>query len=123
MFAPHLPNGLARAAIRFKPSSFVGTFVALLMAAAIVSACGILLETGTRASVPAERYAKAPVLVAADQQAHLVEAVARTHTTRRPRSPAPHGCPKPWYGRPPRSRARQPRSGTSPFPYTWTARH
>ncbi|MFE7709714.1 ABC transporter permease [Streptomyces sp. NPDC057486] len=71
MFAPHLPNGLARAAIRFKPSSFVGTFVALLMAAAIVSACGILLETGIRASVPAERYAKAPVLVAADQQAHL----------------------------------------------------
>ncbi|MEV7236487.1 FtsX-like permease family protein [Streptomyces sp. NPDC051020] len=71
MFAPHLPNGLARAAVRFKPSSFVGTFVALLMSAAIVSACGILLETGVRASVPAERYAKAPVLVAADQQAHL----------------------------------------------------
>ncbi|MFV5992622.1 FtsX-like permease family protein [Streptomyces sp. NPDC056231] len=71
MFAPHLPNGLARAAVRFKPSSFVGTFVALLMSAAIVSACGVLLETGVRASVPAERYAKAPVLVAADQQAHL----------------------------------------------------
>ncbi|MEW2491198.1 FtsX-like permease family protein [Streptomyces sp. NPDC048411] len=71
MFTPHLPNGLARAAVRFKPSSFVGTFVALLMAAAIVSACGILLEAGIRASVPAERYAKAPVLVAADQQVHL----------------------------------------------------
>ncbi|MGW2176569.1 ABC transporter permease [Streptomyces sp. NPDC001732] len=66
-----VPNGLARAAVRFKPSSFVGTFVALLLAAAIVSACGILLETGLRASVPAERYAKAPVVVAADQQIHL----------------------------------------------------
>ncbi|WP_371652721.1 MULTISPECIES: ABC transporter permease [unclassified Streptomyces] len=64
------PNGLARAAIRFKPSAFVGTFIALFMAAMIVSACGILLETGVRAAVPAERYAGAPVVVAADQQAH-----------------------------------------------------
>ncbi|MFJ1611970.1 FtsX-like permease family protein [Streptomyces sp. NPDC088251] len=70
MFTPHVPNGLARAAVRFKPASFVGTFVALLLAAAIVSACGILLETGLRASVPAERYAKAPVVVAADQRVH-----------------------------------------------------
>ncbi|MGW3496013.1 ABC transporter permease [Streptomyces sp. NPDC001020] len=69
MFAP---NGLARAAVRFKPASFVGTFVALMMAALIVSACGILLETGARASVPAERYAKAPVVAAADQYARLV---------------------------------------------------
>ncbi|MFI0966441.1 ABC transporter permease [Streptomyces sp. NPDC021080] len=66
------PNGLARAAVRFRPASFAGTFVALMMAALIVSACGILLETGVRASVPAERYAKAPVVVAADQYAHLV---------------------------------------------------
>ncbi|MGW5097250.1 ABC transporter permease [Streptomyces nodosus] len=66
------PNGLARAAVRFKPAAFAGTFVALMMAALIVSACGILLETGLRASVPAERYATAPVVVAADQYARLV---------------------------------------------------
>ncbi|WLQ46987.1 FtsX-like permease family protein [Streptomyces poriferorum] len=66
------PNGLARAAVRFKPASFAGTFVALMMAALIVSACGILLETGARASVPAQRYARAPVVVAADQYARLV---------------------------------------------------
>jgi putative ABC transport system permease protein len=64
------PNGLARASLRFKPAAFVGTFVALLMSAFIVSACGILLETGLRASVPPERYAAAPVVVAADQSAH-----------------------------------------------------
>lgn len=64
-------NGLARAAIRFRPSGFAGTFVALMMAALIVSACGILLETGVRATVPPERYAGAPVVVAADQRAHL----------------------------------------------------
>lgn len=67
-----VPNGLARAAVRFKPASFAGTFVALMMAALIVSACGILLETGLRASVPPERYAKAPVVAAADQYAHFV---------------------------------------------------
>ncbi|MFI0240058.1 FtsX-like permease family protein [Streptomyces sp. NPDC016845] len=66
------PNGLARAAVRFKPAAFVGTFVALMMSALIVSACGILLETGLRASVPADRYAGAPVVVAADQRAHYV---------------------------------------------------
>ncbi|NEB75536.1 FtsX-like permease family protein [Streptomyces sp. SID14478] len=66
------PNGLARAAVRFKPAAFVGTFVALMMSALIVSACGILLETGLRASVPPQRYAGAPVLVSADQSAHHV---------------------------------------------------
>ncbi|MEU9876167.1 FtsX-like permease family protein [Streptomyces phaeochromogenes] len=66
------PNGLARAAVRFKPASFAGTFVALMMSALIVAACGILLETGARASVPAERYARAPVVVAADQSVRLV---------------------------------------------------
>ncbi|SNY53617.1 FtsX-like permease family protein [Paractinoplanes atraurantiacus] len=66
------PNGLARAAIRFKPASFAGTFFALLMSALIVSACGILLETGLRASVPPARYANAPVVVAADQYEYIV---------------------------------------------------
>lgn len=66
-----IPNGLARAAVRFKPAAFVGTFVALAMAALIVSACGILLETGVRASVPPERYAGAPVVATADQKAHF----------------------------------------------------
>ncbi|WP_328774291.1 ABC transporter permease [Streptomyces sp. NBC_00286] len=67
-----VPNGLARAAVRFKPAAFVGTFVALAMAALIVSACGILLETGLRASVPPVRYQDAPVVAAADQRAHRV---------------------------------------------------
>ncbi|MCG0067806.1 MULTISPECIES: ABC transporter permease [Streptomyces] len=67
-----VPSGLARAAVRSRPASFAGTFVALMMAALIVSACGILLETGVRASVPPERYAKAPVVAAADQYARLV---------------------------------------------------
>ncbi|GAA3978398.1 ABC transporter permease [Streptomyces marokkonensis] len=66
------PNGLAREAVRFKPASFAGTFLALLMAALIVSACGILLETSLRASVPPQRYAQAPVVAAADQYEYVV---------------------------------------------------
>lgn len=66
------PNGLARAAVRFKPASFAGTFVALMMSALIVTACGILLETSMRASVPPERYANAPVIAAADQYVRVV---------------------------------------------------
>ncbi|MFH9269246.1 FtsX-like permease family protein [Streptomyces sp. NPDC017546] len=66
------PNGLARAAVRFRPASFAGTFVALMMSALIVAACGILLETGLRASVPPERYAAAPVVAAADQYRYVV---------------------------------------------------
>ncbi|MER6515266.1 MULTISPECIES: ABC transporter permease [unclassified Streptomyces] len=65
------PNGLARAALRFRPAAFAGTFIALLLTVAIVSACGILLESGLRASVPPTRYAQAPVVVAADQRVHL----------------------------------------------------
>ncbi|WP_432058653.1 FtsX-like permease family protein [Streptomyces sp. bgisy022] len=66
------PNGLARAAVRFKPASFAGTFLALMMSALIVTACGVLLETGLRASVPPQRYADAPVVVAADQYVRVV---------------------------------------------------
>lgn len=65
------PNGLARAAVRFQPAAFAGTFVALAMTAMIISACGFLAETGVRASAPPERYAAAPVVVTADQQAHF----------------------------------------------------
>ncbi|GAA2337913.1 ABC transporter permease [Streptomyces cuspidosporus] len=61
-------NGLARAAVRFKPAAFVGTFIALVLAAAIVSACGILLESGLRATVPPGRYAHTPVVVTAHQR-------------------------------------------------------
>ncbi|MFE6225944.1 ABC transporter permease [Streptomyces sp. NPDC057854] len=67
---PFRTNGLARAAVRFKPSSFVGTFVALLLAAAVVSGCGLLLQTGLTASTPPGRYAGVPVVAAADQQVH-----------------------------------------------------
>lgn len=64
-------NGLARASVRFRPASFAGTFVALLFAAAVITACGSLLQTGIVAHLAPERYAGAPVVVAADQHARM----------------------------------------------------
>nr|WSX79410.1 FtsX-like permease family protein [Streptomyces sp. NBC_00899] len=64
-------NGLARASVRFRPASFVGTFVALLFAAAVVTACGTLLQTGLTAHVAPVRYAHVPVVVAPDPDARI----------------------------------------------------
>ncbi|MCO5995871.1 FtsX-like permease family protein [Actinoallomurus rhizosphaericola] len=61
---------LALATLRQRKGSAVGGFLALFCAAMIVCACGVLLETGIHGSIPAERYAGAPVVVSADQQIH-----------------------------------------------------
>ncbi|MFI2606539.1 FtsX-like permease family protein [Kitasatospora sp. NPDC018619] len=62
-----MTNGLARSSVRFRPASFVGTLVALVLGAAVVTACGVLLQTGLTARLEPVRYAAAPVVVAADQ--------------------------------------------------------
>ncbi|MEU4325924.1 ABC transporter permease [Nonomuraea dietziae] len=57
----------ALSTLRHRKAGFAGAFVALLCAAALVTACGLLLETGLRGGVAPERYAGAPVIVAGDQ--------------------------------------------------------
>jgi putative ABC transport system permease protein len=57
----------ARATIRHRKGPFVGMFVAVLAAAALVTALGVLLESGLRAGVPPQRYAGASVVVGAQQ--------------------------------------------------------
>ncbi|MFF3624056.1 FtsX-like permease family protein [Streptomyces sp. NPDC002467] len=56
--------------IRDRKAGFLGAFVALFCAAALVTACGTLLETGLRGKIGTERYAAAPVVVSADQNVH-----------------------------------------------------
>ena len=48
--------------------AFAGAFLALLLATTLVAACGILLETSVRASVPTERYAATSLVVAGSQR-------------------------------------------------------
>ncbi|MEU7467530.1 FtsX-like permease family protein [Streptomyces sp. NPDC044984] len=62
---------LALATLRSRGGAFAATFTALLLAAAVVSACGVLLESGLRSALPPERYDKAPVIVAASQSVEL----------------------------------------------------
>lgn len=64
---------LAWNTLRTRRAAFAGAFVALLCASALISACGVLLETGLRGGTPPERYAGAPLLVGADQQLHVTK--------------------------------------------------
>ncbi|MFF3665223.1 FtsX-like permease family protein [Microtetraspora malaysiensis] len=59
--------GFALQTMRSRKAGFAGAFFALLCAAALVCACGALLETGLRGQIRPERYMGAPMLVAGDQ--------------------------------------------------------
>ncbi|MEV0348755.1 FtsX-like permease family protein [Nonomuraea sp. NPDC050680] len=66
--------------LRHRKAAFAGAFVALFCAAALVCACGMLLETGLRGSVAPERYAGAPVIVSGDQFARQTVRASETKT-------------------------------------------
>ncbi|MEU7747881.1 FtsX-like permease family protein [Nonomuraea sp. NPDC049158] len=66
--------------LRHRKAAFAGAFVALFCAAALVCACGMLLETGLRGSVAPERYAGAPVIVSGDQYARQTVRESETKT-------------------------------------------
>ncbi|MGA8114581.1 MAG: ABC transporter permease, partial [Actinocatenispora sp.] len=64
---------LAWHTLRSRKGAFAAAFVTLLCAAALITACGVLVETGLRGHVAPERYAGAPIVVGADQQVHWTE--------------------------------------------------
>ncbi|MET7302469.1 FtsX-like permease family protein [Embleya sp. NPDC005575] len=61
---------LALRTLRARKGGFAGAFVALVCAAALVTACGALLETGLRGDIRIERYAGTDTVVTADQNLH-----------------------------------------------------
>jgi putative ABC transport system permease protein len=74
----------ARATIRHRKGPFVGAFVAVLAAAALVTALGVLFESGLRAGVPPQRYAGAPVVVGAQQSIPVEEDIDQPYSERVP---------------------------------------
>ncbi|MET8129291.1 FtsX-like permease family protein [Streptomyces sp. NPDC005231] len=56
--------------IRDRKGGFLGALLALMCAAALITACGTLLETGLCGRIATERYAAAPLVVSADQNVH-----------------------------------------------------
>ncbi|MEV6623921.1 FtsX-like permease family protein [Amycolatopsis sp. NPDC051106] len=61
---------LALRTLRFRAGLFVAAFLAVFFAAAIMMACGGLIETGIRTAVPPQRLASADVVVTGDQEYH-----------------------------------------------------
>lgn len=68
---------LALSSLRHRRSAFVATFVAMFLGAAIVTACGALMETGIRLAVPPRALAAADVVVSGDQTYELPKADPR----------------------------------------------
>jgi putative ABC transport system permease protein len=64
---------IARATIRQRKAGFVAVFVAVLCGSTLVTALGVLLESGLRAGVPPQRYAAAAVVVGGAQALPLAE--------------------------------------------------
>jgi putative ABC transport system permease protein len=64
---------IALATIRQRKAGFVGVFVAVLCGSALVTALGVLFESGLRAGVPPQRYAAAAVVVGGAQAFPLAE--------------------------------------------------
>ncbi|MGV9501057.1 FtsX-like permease family protein [Streptomyces sp. NPDC003642] len=62
---------IALATLRARGGAFAATFTALLLGAAVISACGVLLESGLRSALPPERYERAPLIVAGRQSVDL----------------------------------------------------
>ncbi|CCH30537.1 FtsX-like permease family protein [Actinosynnema sp. NPDC047251] len=58
--------GLALRTLRFRIGGFAASFIALFLGAAIVMACGGLMESGIRNAVAPQRLANAPLLVSGD---------------------------------------------------------
>ena len=64
---------LVRADLRHHRGSFVGVAVAVLVASAVVTGLGVLVESGMRGGLSPQRYAVADVVVGAPQQVDVPE--------------------------------------------------
>ena len=58
---------VALSSLRARKSGFVGAFIALLLTVSVISACGMLLQSGLAHGVATERYAGVPFVIARDQ--------------------------------------------------------
>ncbi|WP_441249547.1 ABC transporter permease [Kitasatospora sp. McL0602] len=78
---------LAWSTIRGRKGSFAAVLIAVAVGSAVITACGVLLETGISSGVPAERYARAAVVVGG-YQAMPVEGDNDPRLSERVRLPA-----------------------------------
>ncbi|MEU7481157.1 ABC transporter permease [Lentzea sp. NPDC042327] len=70
---------LALSTLKFRRASFVATFLAMFLGAAIVIACGALMETGIRMSAEPQRLGGAPIVVTGQQSGDAGALTERRH--------------------------------------------
>lgn len=75
---------LAVRSLRHRIGGFTATFLALLIGATLVMACGGLMETGIRNNVPPQRLAGADILVAGDRTHEVKTSKKHKKTTTLP---------------------------------------
>lgn len=73
---------LARQMLRAHRAGFIAAFVAVFCGSALITACGVLLESAQRGGVEPERYASAPIVVSASQQLSTPQDLDRRFTER-----------------------------------------
>ncbi|WP_407358857.1 ABC transporter permease [Microbacterium sp. LTA6] len=74
MATTHLGFGrLVRADLRHNPGSFVGVAVSVLVATALITGLGVLVESGMRGGLAPERYTNADVIVGGSQAVDVPE--------------------------------------------------
>jgi putative ABC transport system permease protein len=75
---------LAFGLIRSHKAGLAGAFVAIMFGSAILTACGILLDSSARGGFPPERYAAASVVVGAPQSLLVPQAGSQPYSERVP---------------------------------------
>jgi putative ABC transport system permease protein len=75
---------LARRTIRARRATFAAAFVAVFAGSALITASGILLESGLSAGIPPQRYAAAAVVVTAGQLASTEDGAGERYGERVP---------------------------------------
>ena len=71
--------------LRNRRSGFIGAFVALLFAATIITACGILIDSGARSTIPTERYSGTDLVVTGKRSVETGEESAPLPASGQPR--------------------------------------
>lgn len=71
-------SSLAWLTIKGRPNGFIAVFIAALAGAALITAAGVLFESGLRGGTEPERYAGAAVVVGADQNLAVQEDLDQT---------------------------------------------
>jgi putative ABC transport system permease protein len=70
--------------IRAHRAGFAAAFVAVFFGSALITVCGVLIDSGQRAGIPPERYAAVPVVVTAPQSVTDKDGMAQRFAERVP---------------------------------------